>query len=664
MATIVPSTKAGEASLSEIRDYVNNIKPIVITGPYDIALLEPVLAAFRASKRLAIDTETTGLCPIINNIRTIQLAIPAHVIVIDTDNWRDIDDTIDWTLAVPRLIKELLETSASVKILQNAAFDLNMLRAEGVLVGGPIFDTMIASKVVNNGLDAGNDLGSIVKRELAFELPKELQKAKWSADITHEMIQYAARDALVLLYLTSPLRNKLKKSVRATSSLYDVFKLEMLCVRPIGYMQYHGFRLDLSTAFELRRQLNDEAAALKLKFLEDIDSTLHTKYPEDPEKWLPRDEDGTFNTREKASGSIRLGTKKYPGFNCNSPKQLALKLTDCGIILPPNPKAGSSKKASPYSLDQNLLAFLRDSHPLIDTYLTWKEKATLGSHIESLIQAVAPQTGRIHANYKQVGTDTSRLSCSSPNLQNVPRNKLFRSLFIAPEGYVLVGADYSQLELRVIAHLSNEPKMIEAYKNNADLHVKTVTLLTGKSADLVVPEDRVIGKAVNFGLNYGAGPATLRRQAKSQYGLDMEHNTAVLFVSKYREGYPTLYAWQKEVGGETTKAVFTAIGRRRFVVGAKDKYTVRINTRVQGTAGDIVKIAIADLYEQIVKSEPEEAYLISQVHDELIMCVREGTEDKWKKILEDVMVAASDLILPRVPMVVEAHVGNNWAELK
>lgn len=629
-----------------------------IAGPAQAGLLKRRLAEIEATDMLlGVDTETTGLDPLVNQVRLVQIGTKDFALIVDLDGWREPGQrAVDWTRSGLAELKALLESSRQ-KVLQNAAFDLNFLRGEGVVLGGLIYDTMVAAKIINNGTGAKNDLGSIVDRVLNLELPKELQRADWGGVITAEMLQYAARDVICLPHLAEALSEALITSrIRAGFTLMHLFQLEMKVLRPIALMQWHGFGFDKPGAEELKTSLVLEAEGLKTLFLEALDKEIRANNPDDPHGWLPRDPDGSVNTREKDSGSKRLGTKVYKGFNPRSPKQMAERFEQAGIMLPPDEKGAPS-------LDQNLLAFLRNDFELIDQYLNWKSAVTKVSNIEKLLESVGPD-GRIHCSYRQMGTETGRLSAASPNLQQVNRGKDFRSKFVAAPGYVLVVADFSQVELRVAAELSGEERMLEAYRAGRDLHTETAALIAKVPFEEVTKAQRQSAKVANFGLLYGAGPATLQKQAVAQYGMDMELGEAREIVEGFRVAYPRLYAWQQEEGTKTTKAVQTALGRRRMLVGFNDKYTTRINTQVQGTAGDIAKIAIDKLWAQIVRAPLEEAKLIAMVHDEIVLEVKEAVAEHWAGVLKQAMEDAGGVICKQVPIVAEVAWGKTWADAK
>ena len=660
------------------------VAPTLVSSLEDLRVFEQYLKSkCRSLRVLPVDTETTGLCPRRHEIVLLQLCINDTPYVIKIRDLKRQGARWDKEL---RETKSLLESRTSVKILHNAAFDINMIRKEGIELGGSIFDTYLAAKIFNNGQArsvARNDLGSVVRREVGVELPKELQKANWGGEITTEMLEYAKNDVKYMVQVAKSLRAKLKSAEFKGVSLMNVFQLEMSCVKLISSMQYNGFYFDIDALDDLEELVKEKEYEHKLRFVQALDDTLRMKHPDSyprdvtppgkddssrPKgKWLPRNEDGTFNLNTKTSGSIRLGTKVYQGFNPSSGKMVQVAFTDCGIILPPNSK---SKVEGALSLDQNLLSFQRDKNPLIDQYLTWKDFRTQLSEVESLREAYNEKTHRIHANYKQMGTETSRLSCAGPNLQQIPRGYGFRSLFRASPGKVLVGADYSQLELRVAAELSKEPVMLDAYREGKDIHVITAMSVMGLPEEEITPDLRRAAKAINFGLIYGAGPGTLRKTAKSQYGVDMTHKEAQERVQRYRDTYSTFFRWQKKVGSETTICIHTRIGRRRFLPPSKmsdgtfaSTYTKRINTRVQGAAGDITKLAIQNLTEAFA-STTEDVKLISQIHDELILEVPEDRGAHWQTVLKDCMERAGSVICHDVPIVADPGEGATWGDLK
>ena len=256
----------------------------LIRNGHSSALLKRRLTELAESGApLGIDTETTGLDPLVNQVRLVQVASKDYALIVDLDSWRkEGEREVPWHSPGLAQLKALLESSIP-KVIQNAAFDLNFLAAEGVEIGGSIFDTMIAAKLVNNGTGAKNDLGNIVLRVLKVPLSKELQKADWSGDISTEMARYAARDALCLPRLVPPLVKALKEAETPGSGrLWDIFILEMKALRPIARMQLNGFELDAPAASALYTSLANTAEELKLSFLQTLDLAIKKEHPDDP----------------------------------------------------------------------------------------------------------------------------------------------------------------------------------------------------------------------------------------------------------------------------------------------------------------------------------------------------------------------------------------------
>ena len=603
---------------------------------------------------IGVDTETTGLDPFTCRVRLVQIAVPDFGLVVDLDAYRDGDERqVDWDRPGASYLKRILEGTKRPKVLQNGAFDLNFLWQEGIDLGGELHDTMLASKVINNGVPGvKNDLGAIHKRVLGKVLPKEEQRADWAGAITPEMITYASKDAECLTRIMPILLETLQKTrVTDKITLLDVYQLEQQVIRPIARMQKNGFWFDMEKGEKLRRQLAMRAFDLRHEFATKLDIRLRHKHPDNPEKWLPRDPDNSFNLRIKDSGSIRLGTKLYKGFNPGSAQQVIERFTDAGVVLRPNEKGK-------LSLDQNLLAFLANSEPLIKAYLDMKEALTRESFAEKLMKAVSPD-GRIHSNYRQMGTETGRMSCSDINVQQIPREKEFRELFKPTPGNRLIVADYSAMELRMAAEISGEPKMIKAFKDGADMHKATASLMMQLPAEEITKEMRTAGKVCNFALLYGAGPGTLQKQAVSQFGLDWSKEQSKEYVQLFRRAYPDLKEWQDAQGTATTEAVLTKYGRRRFLYGHNDKYTTRLNTPVQGSAGDITKIAVAMLEERMV--DDPSGKLLCVCHDELVVESTPEMADYWAKIVVECMEGAGNLVCKRVPIKAEFGVGADWS---
>ncbi len=349
-------------------------------------------------------------------------------------------------------------------------------------------------------------------------------------------------------------------------------------------------------------------------------------------------------------------------FNLNSPKQLGEALF-VKLGLP----AGKKTKSG-YSTNAEVLEELRDKHPAVELLLEYRQLSKLRStYCEGLTKAIAPD-GRIHTSFNQTETRTGRISSAEPNLQNIPvRTELgskMRRFFLAPEGRVLCDADYSQIELRVLAHLSGDPAMIEAFRAGADIHTATASQVFGLPMDAVPPLLRARAKAVNFGIVYGIGPFSLAKD------IGVSFNEAKRYIDSYLGKYSGVAAYMDRVVAEAKERgyVETAFGRRRYLPElASSNHQLRAfgervarNAPIQGTAADIIKIAMVRVWERLRRELPD-AHLILQIHDELIVEASEADAPRAAEILSAEMEHAFAM---QVPLPADVHVGRDWYEAK
>ena len=490
--------------------------------------------------------------------------------------------------------------SDSVKVFHNANFDIKMLWSIGFNVNGQIFDTMLAARLLS---PAGRVTLSEVARTY-LDIPrcrKSEQTSDWSGNLVDSQLLYAAHDARILLRL----RERLKPQL-ADEALTEVAKIEFDCVRATAEMEYFGMMLDADQINRYRRRV--EAQRIELQ-------------------------------------TILYG---YLGeINLTSPTQLKAALANVGVEV-----ESTSRRA---------LYLLIDSHPCISALLTYKKLSTLiTSFFNPVPRATSAHTGRVHANYWQLGAATGRFSCSGPNFQQVPRDVDVRRCFIADSGRKLVIADYSQIELRVAAAISADRKMIKAYRNGEDLHRLTASLVQDISPEDVTQEQRDAAKAINFGLIYGIGPKGLMYSAKGNYGVEMSLEEAEMFRRRYFEAYSGIRAWHRKSGWELkfTNKQRTLCGRR-FVWREPPSYTVFINRQVQGTAADIAKIALGRLPFALKGTE---AKIIAMIHDEIIIEAPEANAHDAAALLQRTMETAGSEVLKTVPVVAEARIADNWSQ--
>ena len=348
-------------------------------------------------------------------------------------------------------------------------------------------------------------------------------------------------------------------------------------------------------------------------------------------------------------------------FNINSTQQLGkilfekLKLTE--------PK----KNKKGYATDVETLEGIKNEHPIVEKVLEYRSLIKLSStYVEGIIPFINPKDNRIHAVFNQTITATGRISCTDPNLQNLPSHegegKNIKKSFKAREGYVFVDADYSQIELRVLAHIAKDTTMIEAFKNNEDIHKQVASKVFGIPFEKVSKEQRSRAKAVNFGIIYGITAFGLSQQIK------IGRKEAQMYIDNYLKKYSGIKEYMEEIVKKVEEEGFveTIFGRRRYVPELKsNNYVVRqfgtrvaMNTPIQGTAADIMKIAMNKVYDELL---PLDAKIILQVHDELILEVKEEQKEKAKKILKNCMENATKL---DVPLKVDISEAKNWFDIK
>ncbi len=350
-------------------------------------------------------------------------------------------------------------------------------------------------------------------------------------------------------------------------------------------------------------------------------------------------------------------------FNINSPQQLAQILYE-ELGLPKGRKGASGQ----YSTAADELERLRGRHPIIGHILDYREFSKLrGTFLEGLKKEIALD-GRIHTSYNQTVVATGRLSSSNPNLQNIPirtaRGSQIRELFMAPEGYLLIGADYSQIELRLLAHLSGDPQLTRAFVEGKDVHRVTASTLFGKDESEISPQERAVAKTVNFSITYGISDFGLSRD------LDIPIPEARRLIQRYHAQYPGVEAWLLEVGQKAKERgyVETLFHRRRYVpeLQSQNRNTYNfgmraaMNAPVQGTAADLIKMAMVDV-DRTLKARALDAAIILQVHDELILEVAEGDADEAQAILKAAMEGAVTLNLP---LLADTNRGKTWGDLK
>ncbi len=535
-------------------------------------------------------------------------------------------------------LRPILEGEIYPKVLQNAKFDRLILRNQGINLAGVTFDTMLASYVLNP--DSSHGLKQMATQYLGISTityEELVPKGQSIADITiPEVAYYCALDAYMTWHLQDHLQTELVKYPDLAKLLLTV---ELPLEPVLAEMEFMGIRIDTNYLQKFSQQLEQDLAAIEKQAY-------------------------------AAAGSE---------FNLGSPKQLSVILFE---KLKLDIKK-SRKIKTGYSTDHATLEKLQGDHPVIEAILENRTLAKLKStYVDALPEIVSPKTQRIHTDFNQAVTSTGRLSSSNPNLQNIPIRTAFsrqiRKAFLPREGWLLAAADYSQIELRILAHLCQEPVLLYAYQNNEDIHTVTARLIFEKEE--ISSEERRLGKIINFGVIYGMGAQKFAREAKVTVA------QAKSFIDKFNTRYAQVFNYLEQLKREVISRgyVTTILGRRRYFqlegdqvkalrgtppeeidlsrikLSQYDSQALRsaANAPIQGSSADIIKIAMVKLH-QVLQSY--EAKLLLQVHDELVL---EVPPAEWEELQPQIKAAMESAVELTVPLLVEVRSGQNWMETK
>src|SRR5215216_6635043 len=568
----------------------------------DAQELSGVAKALEKADFIGVDVETTGLNPRDGRLRLIQLSTPDETFVVDAFEAPDLSS-----------LKRVLE-GGPVKIGHNLKFDYAFLWAEHGISLSPIFDTMLAAQLLDGGeYGPSYALEAVAERYLDESVDKSTRRDDWSGELRERQLEYAARDAAILLPLYERLREELEKE-----ELGPVSGIEFDAVAAISEMELAGIKLDVTRWKELEKAVRKRRDEKALE--------LEAQFPP-PEGVLPLE---------------GLG----PTLNLNSPHQITDAFRTLGVDLP----------------DTRVWTLLKVDHPAAKLLLEYRElQKKLGTYLETYPNFVHPKTGRIHANFLQCRVPTGRLACTSPNIQQIPHEDEFRRCFVAEEGNVLVIADYSQIELRILAEVSDDPAFVEAFQKGDDLHRVTAATMFGVQKEAVTKEQRTAAKRINFGLAYGRGPRSL----SAQIGTDEDR--ARELIDEYFANYPKVQKYLQETANEAIRArtLRTLSGRvRKFGntsgLNSIDRGALRreaMNYPIQGSSADIAKLALGYVREEL---EGLDARLINCIHDEFVVeCGQEISEEVSERT-RAAMIRAGEEILNKVPVDVEVAVSREW----
>ncbi|RZQ25270.1 DNA polymerase I [Vibrio vulnificus] len=620
------SARSGASPVeSEINNAAANIDRSQYQTIFDQATFDIWLDKLKASELFAFDTETDSLDYMVANLVGLSFAVAegeaAYVPV--AHDYLDAPEQLDrdWVLAQ---LKPLLEDDTKAKVGQNLKYDASVLARYGIEMKGIKHDTMLASYVYNS-VGGKHDMDSLALRFLQHScISFEQLAGKGKNQLTFNQIDlneaavYAAEDADVTLRL----HNRLFANIEQDEKLKAIYQeIEVPLVPVLSRMERTGVLID-----DMKLSAQSQEIAVRL-------------------------------------GELEQKAYEIAGqpFNMNSPKQLQTILFEqMGLPVIKKTPSGSPSTA------EEVLQELALDYPLPSVIMEYRGLAKLKStYTDKLPKMINPHTGRVHTSYHQAVTATGRLSSTDPNLQNIPiRNeegRRIRQAFVAPHGYKILAVDYSQIELRIMAHLSGDQALLDAFQQGKDIHAATAAEIMGVSIEQVSSEQRRRAKAVNFGLIYGMSAFGLAKQ------LGIPRGEAQAYMDKYFERYPGVMQYMEDTRSNASQHgyVETIFGRRlhlpeitsRNVMRRKAAERAAINAPMQGTAADIIKKAML-LVEQWIQEEGNgRVKLLMQVHDELVFEVEESCLTEIESKVQQLMESAAQL---NVPLVAEAGHGDNW----
>jgi len=632
-------SEPGTDLLSAVETDVVVEEPVAAEAQYetilDQARFDVWLEKLRNAPLFAFDTETTGVDAQQAQLVGLSFAVRANeaAYIPLTHSYIGVPEQLDRD-TVLRALKPLLEDPAKLKVGQHAKFDMNILancaiggdQACGITVRGIAFDTMLESYVLNS-VATRHDMDSLAQKYLdhttvSFQdiAGKGVKQLTFDQIALEQAGPYAAEDADVTLRLHQTLHEKLMAIPSLASVLSDI---EMPLVPVLARIERQGALVDDKLLGEQSVELGYKLVALEREAFE-----------------IAGEE-----------------------FNLGSPKQL-------GVILYEKlgyPVLKKTAKGQPSTAEEVLAKLAEEDYQLPKVLMQYRSMSKLKStYTDRLPEQINPRTGRIHTSYHQAVASTGRLSSSDPNLQNIPvrtaEGRRIRQAFIAPSGYKLLAADYSQIELRIMAHLSRDEGLLNAFRNNLDVHTATAAEVFRVELADVTTEQRRGAKAINFGLIYGMGAQKLGKD------IGVDTKTAKAYIDTYFARYPGVREYMDRTRAQAAEQgyVETLFGRRLYLpeinsnkpqerAGAE---RTAINAPMQGTAADIIKKAMVAV-DNWLASSGLDARVILQVHDELVLEVREDLVDQVRDEIRQHMSAAATL---DVPLLVEVGVGNNWDE--
>lgn len=614
---------AAESEMVEVGEF-NSIRNIshrytIVDQEDDLRL---VVKQILQSREFAFDTETTGLDPKVDNIVGLSLSVKPHeawYIPVPQNNPTKVS-------VIVKIIKPLFENSSIAKVGQNMKFDIMVLRSLGIEVLGRKYDTMLLHYLLDP--ESRHNMNVLSERYLNYR-PIEIESliGKGSKQLRMDQVslskisEYAAEDADVTLQLKLKLYPLVEE--QGLQQLYA--ELEEPLIEVLADMEWEGVKIDTQSLAKYAEVLTEKLSTLESEI-----------------RQIAQD----------------------PQLNINSSRQLG-ELLFARMRIAEKPKMTKTKQ---FSTDEEYLQGFAAKHPIVAKVLEYRGiKKLLSTYVEALPLLVNNKTGRIHTSFNQAVTATGRLSSTNPNLQNIPiRDELgkpIRAAFIPSDSeHLLLSVDYSQVELRLMAHLSGDRELISAFERGEDIHAATAAKIFGKSIDEVTSDERRKAKTANFGIIYGISAFGLSQR------LDIPRSESKALIEGYFSSYPEVKGYMESVVERAREVgyVTTIFGRRRYLKDITSNNAVArglaernaINAPIQGSAADIMKLAMIAIHREF-KHKGIKSKMILQVHDEVIIDTLREEVQRVKEIVERVMESAARL---KVKLIAEAGVGNNWLE--
>lgn len=582
--------------------------------------IEELIAKIRDRKFYSFDTETTGIDPLISNLVGMSFSLTkneAYYVPAPND--------FEAAKELVTKFKDILESDEIVKIGQNIKYDMLVLRKYGVILDGPIFDTMIAHYLLNPELRHNMDY--LAETYLKYQTihideligPKGKNQKNMSQLQPAQIVDYAAEDADVTLQL----KEIFEKEIESNQLSQLLYEIELPLLKVLCEMEANGVRVD-------KNALKESSIVLTNK-LQEVEKEI-----------------------------IELAGYE---FNINSSRQVGEILFERLKVI----EKAKKTKTGQYTTSEETLEAIKDKHPIISKILQYRGlKKLLSTYIDALPELINPETGKIHTSFNQATTATGRLSSTNPNLQNIPirdeEGREIRRAFIPDEGCTFLSVDYSQIELRIMAHLSQDPSMIEAFVEDQDIHAATAAKIYKIGINEVSKDMRRKAKTANFGIIYGISVFGLADR------LTIPRSEAKELIDGYFATYPQVKKYMEESIqiAKNQGYVETIFGRKRFLPDINSKNAIvrgyaernAINAPIQGSAADIIKVAMVNIAKRF-KNESIRSKMILQVHDELNFSVFNEELSHLEQVVKEEMENAIQLL---VPLKVETGTGKNWLE--